>query len=166
MLHYREDWDAARRRIEAWYQREVVETCAIWVQGRRRSTVRKVVPAPEALVDRWTNIDYLLRKAEERMRCTFYGGEGFPLVLRNLGPSAFSAWLGCPLTFSEDTTWTSPIIDDWDTFGGLSFDQRNKWWVCIEQATRVAAERGRGRFIVGLTDIHGGGDALAALRGT
>jgi len=166
MLHYKEDWEQAKKRIEAWYHGEVIDRCAIWVEAPRANTVPRDIPRPKALLERWTNIDYVLEKAEETMRCKFYGGEAFPHFLPNLGPDVFSAWLGCPLIFNDDhSTWSKPIIGDWEAFDGFNFDPDNKWWRWINQATRLAAERGKNKFIVGLTDIHGGADSLAALRG-
>jgi len=166
MLYYKEDWEQAKKRIEAWYHRETIDRCALWVQAPKANTVRADIPKPKTLVERWTAIDYLLDEREERMRTTFYGGESFPYYWPHLGAYAFSAWLGCELTFGKDNAWTEPIIDDWDSFDGLHFDQDSEWWRWTIQVTRLAAERGKGKFLVGFTDIHGGGDALAAVRGT
>ena len=166
MLHYKEDWEQAKKRIEAWYHGEVIDRCAIWVETPRANTVRKDIPRPKTILERWTDIDYLLAAEEERMRCTFYGGESFPSFWPNLGAYVFSAWLGCRLVFGKDNAWTEPIIGDWESFEGLHFDEDNQWWRWIIRATRMAAERGKDNFLVSFTDVHGGGDALAALRGT
>jgi len=166
MLEFKDDWDRAKERLAAWYRCEVVDRCVVAVTAPRDG-VRPAPPTPPpTLEERWTNVDYRFEAAEEKMRRTFYGGEAAPLFRAELGPNVFSAWLGCPLVFGETTTWTKPVLHDWDAFEGLHFDRDHRWWRWLRRVTRQAAERGRGRYLVGVPDIHGGGDALAALRGT
>jgi len=76
----------------------------------------------------------------------------------------FSAFYGCPLVFTESTSWTQPILADWDTAEQLVLDQSNQYYQLILQLTDALIELGRGRFLVGYTDLHGGGDAVAAFR--
>ena len=165
MLEFKPDWDEASARRAAWYQCEVIDRCAIAVTAPRDGATPNPPTKPPTLDEQWTNVDYQLDKAEERLRTTWFGGEACPDVRMNLGPHAISAWLGAKLVFMETTSWTEPIIDDWDTFGPLTFDPNNRWWQWMLTATQRAAERGAGRFITSICDIHGGGDAIASLRG-
>jgi hypothetical protein len=165
MLEYKDDWERAKARLTAWYQCEVIDRCAMIVTAPKRGVERRTIEPPGSVVERWTNLDYVMDVAEERMRCTFYGAEAHPMFRPGLGPSVFAAWLGSEITFSEDTSWAKPCINDWNDFRGLHFDRENRWWQWLLKATLVAAERGRGRYIVAVVDLHAGADALGALRG-
>jgi hypothetical protein len=138
----------------------------IEVWAPRAGATPRDIPKPPTLDEEWTNIDYVLDKAEEHMQRTFFGGEAYPDFRPNLGPGYITAVLGCPLEFREDTSWTSPIIHDWDTFQGLHFDRKHKWYQWMIRATKLGAQRFKGKAIIGITDIHGGGDGMASLRGT
>ena len=162
---YKDDWDRAKGRIEAWYRCEAIDRCCLGVTAPRAGVRRREIPAPATVQERWNNLDYVLDRVEEDFRCTWYGGEAVPWFMPNLGPSVFAAWLGAPLRFGEGTTWVQSCISDWGDPDALRRDPENPPWRWIQQATSAAAERGRGKFLVAVTDLHGGGDALAALRG-
>lgn len=164
-MEFKEDWEEAKRRFEAWWAGEVIDRVAIQVTAPREGAIRKDVPPPPSLEARWTDVDYVLACAEERFRTTHFGGEAFPCFWPNLGPDVFAAYLGCPLKFAESTTWAAPIINDWEAAASLQFDRNNRWWRLTLQLTEAAVQASRGRYFVGLTDLHGGMDALAALRG-
>jgi len=165
MMEFKPDWEEAMRRFEAWWEGEILDRVCIQVTAPRAGAKPRSLPVPARLEERWTNIEYVLDVAEERMRTTFYGGEAFPLYWPNLGPDVFAAYLGAELIFAEGTSWAKPLIEDWATAPPLRFDRENRWWKLTLQMTEAALERALGRYFVGLTDLHGGLDALAALRG-
>lgn len=166
-LKYKPDWEDAKRRWTAWWNGEVLDRVAICVTAPKFGVTRKGIPAPKNLIDQWTDIDYLLDNAEENMRCTYYGGESVPWFSPNIGPNALSAWLGAELVFVDAiTSWAKPIIKDWESFKGLPFDENNYWWQFMIKLIKTATERAKGKYLVGIPDLHAGGDALAALRGT
>ena len=163
-LEFKPDWPQAARRLEAWWDCQVIDRAAIQVTAPRAGVERRPVPEPASLLERWTSVEYALDAALERMRTTFYGGEAFPCYWPNLGPDVFAAYLGCPLEFGEQTSWSFPIIEDWAEAPALRLDPENRWWKLTLEMTAAAMELAPGRFIVGLTDLHGGVDAVAALR--
>ncbi|OIN98337.1 hypothetical protein AUJ66_01180 [Candidatus Desantisbacteria bacterium CG1_02_38_46] len=165
-MEYKEDWGQAKKRIEAWWHREIIDRVCIAVTAPRANVKRKEIKAPATIEECWTNMDYLLDLAWENIRCTYWGGEAIPNYIPNLGPNVISAWLGCELKFAEGTSWAEPLIKDWSTFPGLKFDPKNKWWKWMTEMTERAAKIGKDKFLVGITDFHGGGDALSAIRGT
>jgi len=162
-MSFKPDWEQAAKRFEAWWAGEIIDRVCLQVVAPKENVTRKHVPAPTTLEERWTNVEYVVTAAEERMRCTFYGGEAFPCFYPNLGPDVFAACLGCPLVFGETTSWSMPIVEDWDRTP-LVFDFNCRWWRLIREMTELALEVGAGKFFVGLTDLHGGTDAVAALR--
>ena len=165
-LLFKEDWPQARRRTEAWYAREIIDRCAVQIRAPRKGVSRPKPPVWASLEQKWTDIETLLDCFDRGAPGIWYGGEAIPIFMPSLGPNVFSAWLGCPLHFAETTTWTDPIIADWRNGPDLKLDRKGRWWKWMTKATKLAAQRGKGKFIVGITDLHGGGDGLAALRGT
>lgn len=176
LMLYKEDWEDVARRFEAWWEGEVIDRVALQVTAPKngyhgRSYAREPhseIPSLEPLKDpkrRWTDIEYVIAKNDEYFRSTFWGGEAFPCLWVNLGPDIFAAYLGCELSFAEDTTWSRPFIDSWEPFPRIELDPENAWWRLTKEMTAAAVEAGKGKYFVGITDIHGGGDALAAMRG-
>jgi hypothetical protein len=163
-LEFKQDWPEAARRLEAWWDGAVLDRAVVQVTAPRDGVTPRVVPAPPTLEERWTNVEYVLEAAQERMRTTYYGGDAFPCYCPNLGPDVFAGYLGCPIEFGEDTSWSVPIIADWASAPPLRLDPNNHWWKLTLEMTRAAMAVAPGRFLVGLTDLHGGMDAVAALR--
>jgi len=159
---YKEDWEMAKTRLMAWWEREIVDRVVVQVWAPRPGE-SKVTP-PADLVQRWTDVDYVMDAAEEHMRLTYCGGEAFPSYWPNLGPDVFAGYLGCDLVFGERTSWSVPLVKEWSDLHRVKFDQRKRWWRLSQRMLEVAGQRFRGRAVLGLTDIHGGGDAVAALR--
>jgi len=161
-MRYKEDWEMTKKRLLAWWEREIVDRVVIQVRAPRPEA-RKVVP-PANLIQRWTDVDYVLDAAEERMRLTYYGGDAFPAYWPNLGPDIFAAFLGCDLEFGEHTSWSVPLVREWDELKGVVFDKRNEWWQLCQRMLEEGGQRFAGDAVLGFTDIHGGGDGVAALR--
>jgi hypothetical protein len=162
---YKEDWEIAQERLLAWWEQEIVDRVCIQVTAPRAGVTRREIPVPETLEQRWTDLDYVVESQGELIRCTYYGGEAFPLFNPNLGPDIFAAFLGAPIHFAEDTSWVDPIITDWRQRPALALDADSPWWRMQMDLLARAHEAGRGRWITGIPDTHSGGDALSALRG-
>jgi len=165
-IELKNDWDEATERYKAWWEGEIIDRVAIQVTAPRVGYQRKHIPAPSDLEQRWLDTDYRIAAAEEGMRATFYGGEAFPQFYPNLGPDVFAGYLGCDIIFSHGTSWAQPLaVPEGEDFPEIKFDPENRWWKKILEMTQAAVDSSNGRYFVGLTDLHGGGDALAAIRG-
>jgi len=185
-LEYKEDWEEAQKRLDAWWQCALIDRACVQVYAPRRivpiGAEEEPVPSPEwpltpppgvrlgaaptpELWRQWTDVERVLARAERSMRRTFYGGEAFPLFYGNLGPDAFSAFLGSRMTLAETTTWTDPILESWRAADSLRLDRDNFWYKLQLQFMRESMARGHGRWVTGFPDTHTGGDALASLRG-
>lgn len=162
MLTYKEDWGTAKQRLLAWWDREIIDRVVIQVTAPRPG--RRVVTPPDDLVRRWTDVDYVLDAAEARLEGTYYAGESFPCYWPNLGPDVFAGYLGCEIQFGENTSWSVPFVKEWWQFPCVQFDRQNRWWELTQLMLKRSGERFQGKAILGFTDIHGGGDAVAALR--
>jgi hypothetical protein len=166
-LETKPDANEAMGRIEAWLEQAILDRPPvrftrhnaeydaadnIWKEGWRD------------LRDKWFDEEYQLERFLIQVRGRRFLGETFPIYWPNLGPSVFSAFYGCPLTFGEVTTWAEPMLADYAT--PIALDWENVYLRKLEGLTRLALEMGVGQFIVGYTDLHPGLDWLAAMRGS
>jgi len=161
-MRFKEDWEQARARIEAWWQGELIDRPLIQVTAPRPGERR--LPPPRDLQQQWLDVDYVVAATEERMRLTYYGGEALPIFYPNLGPDVFAAYLGCELEFGDETSWSVPLLRNWRDLAGVHFDRSNRWWQLTIRLLEAAGQALGGCCLLGLTDIHSGGDLLAALR--
>lgn len=109
---------------------------------------------PEAIVDRW---DY-------QLACTHFLGDAFPQVWPDFGPGALAVFLGARPEVASRTVWyEAPEIREPADLR-LRLDTKNPWFRRIREIMRLGAEHFQGRAQVGMTDVGGTVDALAAFR--
>ena len=108
-------------------------------------------------------LDLLDRWAES----TLFMGDLIPFVSPDHGPDQFAAWMGSRLNFTADnieTNWTDPILESWDDFLPASLHRDNEVWQSVLKYARLLHERGQGKYLVGMADLHSHLDAFSALR--
>ncbi|MEM1508971.1 MAG: hypothetical protein QW291_05610 [Thermofilaceae archaeon] len=167
-LLYKEDWEEAKNLLTAWWE------------GETRKPVIQVTapkdPAKWYSYDGWDFCRYLddpivvVKRFEEFCSATFFGGAAYPNLWINFGAGVLSAFLGVQPVFQSHTMW----FGNQQSRGTVSLkeiaesklDKENIWWRRVYLATKTAVEMHLGRFIVGMTDIGGVLDVIAALRGT
>lgn len=168
MLAYKPDIDTVLDRYAAWWDCAVIDRPLVSLTYPRPSDQQ--VPWPPAthasLRERWMDTDYAVAHALAQVHNTIHAGDALPVVWPNLGPEVFSAFYGCPLVFGETTSWSEPILEDWSpaSVAQLQLDRENVYFRKILELTDALLEVATGKFIVGYTDLHGGGDAIAAFR--
>jgi hypothetical protein len=163
-LEYKPDAPAAFTRMEAWWQREILDRPAFQVCAPRPSRQRPPEKRHASVRDRWLDVDSVVECAALRAANTYWGGEILPSFWPNLGPEILTASLGAELMFGEETSWSVPMLHDWDALPTLTVIPSNPYVQAILAMTRRGLEVGHGRFLVGLTDLHPGGDLAASLR--
>jgi len=160
------EFDDIRQRFEAFWNREPLRKPIVYVTAPRRKHVKVNLPAVKSVEERWINIDYVLKKIEYFFENTVFLGDALPWYLPNLGPNSFTAFLGANLKFiDERTSWAEPFVNDISEFNP-EFNENNKWWKIMNNLLDAICEAAEGNFLVGIPDIHYGGDSLAAALGT
>jgi hypothetical protein len=156
----------ALRRNEAFWKGELEEGPLLWV------TVPAARPSPSmsepACEDElWTNVDYVMAATQSALAGTHYAGDALPVYCPWLGPDQFAAWLGADLVLRprQSTSWSAPLVRDWDQHPKLRIDPDNRWWRLYLQLLRESVRAGAGKWVTGYPDLHTGIDALSALRG-
>jgi hypothetical protein len=128
---------------------------------------RKKLPKFEGtLRERWLDIEYVLKSQREKLKAKYFAGEAYPTAYPNLGPDIFAAYFGIDLEFGEDTSWAVNRIRNLEDIDCSQLNPNNYWWEKTVRMTEAMIEESKGDYIVGITDIHPGLDALASLRGS
>lgn len=167
-MEYKEDWDKARERFCALWNREIVDRCCISVKAPKSGGHYTGVEIPdtgEDLIQYWTDPEQVLRRNLNRIENTYFGGEAAPNILINFGPEAHAAYFGAPYHFRKTTVWFDPMIQDWEK-DKLVFDRNNEFYRKHKELARYLAAQGKGRYLVSMSDNASASDALAYLRGS
>jgi 5-methyltetrahydrofolate--homocysteine methyltransferase len=158
------DMEAVRQRFDIYWRRETPEVPLVAITCPRDEQTSRDFDVPPTVDERWTNIEYQCRRALWQARNTYYLGAAFPMAMPNIGPDSFTAYLGGRLEFVDDgTTWIRPFVDDLDEFEP-TLDPENHWWRHMGKLIDAMCKAAPGNFMVGVPDLHGGGDSLSAAR--
>jgi hypothetical protein len=168
MLAFKPDYEASQQRIDAFWERELIDRPV--VQMTVFKPLDELVPYPisahPSAEARWLDVDYQARLAYATLANQVFAGDTLPIAMPNLGPDVFAAFYGCPLRFGDyGTSWSQPILHDWSQAEALQLDEDSPYLHRLVALTEALLEVGRGKFITGMSDWHVGGDCLAALRG-
>lgn len=159
------DFEAIEQRFDAFWQREVPDRPLIYITAPKEKQKKIRLPPPKSMEERWTNMEYVLKRMESHLENTVFLGDAIPWYWPNLGPDSFTAFLGANLTFrSEETSWAEPFLDDLSGYDPF-LDEDNKWWKFMNSLMDALCEMAEGNFLVGIPDLHYGGDSLVATVG-
>ena len=163
------DADKALERWEAWWHCEVIDRPVVTMSVRPERSSASPPPGAgskkhESLRQRWFDMDNAIDCFEAHLDATVFLAESFPIWYPNLGPEVTATAFGCDLEFGEATSWSHPIVQSCREVLPLQPDLASEYWSCIRAATEMSLERGKGRWLTGITDLHTNIDLLAALR--
>lgn len=168
MFELKPDFEEVLNRYEAWWDCAVLDRPLVSMsfpvpEAERRPVVRK---KHATLRERWMDAGHIAEQACARLRNTVHFADSLPIAWPNLGPEVFSAFYGCEMEYGEHTVWSKPVLADWSdaSVETLRLDRDSFYFRKLMEMTEALLEAGQGRFIVGYTDLHGGGDAIAAFR--
>jgi len=165
-LLYKVDWDEAKELFAAWWEGEI-----------KRPLIHVIAPAgPQPPYDGWEFCRFqdepeeAVRRFERWCESTHFGGLAYPNLWINFGPGVLAALLGAQPIFDGKTVWFGNQRGrgafSLREIADAELDRGSVWWRKVVSATRAALEAHRGKFVVGMTDIGGVLDVIAALRGT
>lgn len=163
---YREDWDEIREIYRAWWDRQL-DYPIIQVVSPKDGIERY------RSYDGWGFLRYkdhperVLEIFEEWCKDTFFGGEAYPNLWINLGPGVLASYYTGFLRFdgNTNTSWFEYPLP-WEEVERLEFREDNEWWQYTRYITELSIDRGKDKFVVGMTDIGGVLDVLSSFRGS
>jgi len=159
------DFETIKQRFDAFWDREILDRPLIRIIAPKEKQRKMDFPVPKSMEERWTNVKYVLKKIELELENTLFLGDAIPFYMPNLGPDSFTAFLGANLKFvSEETSWAEPFLDDLSDYDPV-LKEDNKWWKIMNDLLDAICEAAEGNFLVGIPDIHYGGDSLVATVG-
>jgi len=169
-LEFKEDWEETKQRFQLWWNGEYFGRCALAVMAPR-DDAPDVPPPPEAESpeQKWFDLDWISRSREYSLGRTFFGGEALPVWNAGYsGVSAIPAFLGCRTEVDMRTGWWYPILTEPERidFRRLRIDENCDNYGFTMRMLRRAVEESKGRSIPSIGAFGGGGDTLAALRGS
>ncbi len=163
-LAFKPDAAAACKRMEAWWDGAILDRPAIHLTAPRPNPRPLPVKQHTTLRDRWMDKEYVLVCAEVAIANTYWAGDALPTFWPNLGPEVLTACMGAELEFGESTTWSVPKLHNWDGIPELKINPDNIYTRTLLDLLRMATQKGKGKYVVGLTDIHPGADLAASFR--
>lgn len=167
MFELKPDFELVKQRIEAFWQRDVLDRPVTMFSLSKPAGERIPLPvshhnSPEA---RWMDTQYQVEWTLAALSNQLFLGDSLPIAWPNLGPEVMSALYGCPLHFGDyGTSWSDPILLDWKDVDQIRLDWNSPYLLKLHEMTDALLSVGKGRFIVGMTDWHPGGDCIAAFR--
>ncbi|MFN8486042.1 MAG: hypothetical protein U0350_00540 [Caldilineaceae bacterium] len=166
-LALKPDFDQTVARFAAWWLGEIVDRPPVTVSVIPNRPYRGPVSTHATHQARWLDVEFVVDAAIADMQRTAYVGDSYPIFWPNVGPEISATPFGCELTFTETTSWSKPVIhsaEDWARLPAIAPNFENLYWQTVERMTDYALARCEGQYAVGLSDLHGNYDILAALR--
>lgn len=131
-------------------------------------TARIAAEKRDILRDRawWMSIDEQLAQNEWELENVQCFGDAYPICCPNLGPDLFTACMGLELQFGQDTSWAvhNPGLCDFENYTPPIINTDNVYYKTMLALTEAFCTHSKGRYFVGITDLHPGADGLVALR--
>lgn len=167
-LETKPDFEEVKQRWSAFWEDGVLERPMVCAMAPKDGG-RKLVDVHAQRYWNPCNGNYgaQLDLLDEWAETTLFMGDLVPHYSPDHGPDQFGAWMGSELKFSPDNTWTNwaePVLQEWETFLPVTLKEDNPVWQSVLRYSELLRERGRGKYIVGMADLHSHMDAFSALR--
>ena len=129
ILKYKPDWEEAKARFNAWWQRSSIDRPAIQVLGIYDEPLEPLIEIPEPADDRdrFLNVERQIKIAQNSVRQYSILAESYPQINLNIGPGSLAIYLGSEPIFHPTTVWFKDVVEDWREFGPLKYDPDNYW---------------------------------------
>nr|MDO8083622.1 hypothetical protein [Candidatus Sigynarchaeum springense] len=164
-MAYKEDLDAAKQRMDAWWDHEIIDRPAIGYYCPRSDVPLRGIWDLWYLAKDPDNIDGALANFEDKAGALVFGGELIPNFFPNYGPGVMASVLGAEAHFQTDTVWFSypATLDNVvEVLESAKLDFDNPWYARLLRITERAVERAGTRYQVDITDLGGVMDVIAS----
>jgi hypothetical protein len=163
-----DDAEMSMKRIYAWFENEIIDRPPVRFMAHNafleaaKEDISEL--SPEGKKAWWFDVETQVNLFIKSIDGCRFHGDTFPVFFPNLGPDVYAAFYGAELEFGEVTSWSIPLVLQWDDVEKLQLDMDNAYFRKLEELTEYAMERSSGRYLVGYTDLHPGLDCVAAWR--
>ena len=165
-MQYKKNWPESRQRLEAFWNREIIDRCCISIRAqdcKLAALLEPLTPKTDAeIFHARTDADRIIQSNRLIMEHTWYGGEAFPCMPLDLGASGHAGFFKDADYHIENTVWFFPSLTDPDT---LTFDENSFLYQKTLELARAFAEDSQGDYFISMSDCTGNADALSHLMG-
>ncbi len=159
------DYAKVRERYDAFWNCEIIDRPPVSIILPGKASKQLPPKQYNSWEERWLDIERRAEEMDLSIRSQRFLYDSLPIVWPNLGPEVFSAWCGCGYQYGEHTTWSEPLIHDWERDADKArLNINHPLFRKTIEFTKLLLEYSHGDYIVGMTDLHPGGDHVAALR--
>ena len=162
-MRYKEDWEQAKKRHEAFWHQEVVDRCcaAIHVNNTDIGKGERQVPGTdEERFLHWTDPERIIKRNRTVMENSYYAGEAYPSIFVDLGAGGHAGFFKGARHYFGDSVWFFPSLADPDE---LEFDENSFLYKKTIELAKAFAEDSKGDYFVSMPDTSGNADALSHL---
>ena len=118
-MQYKENWEDAKKRLEAYWHRENEGRCLLGITAVRKKKIQSqlwtAVPQGVTCEEHWLDAEKIIERNNLYFENTYFAAEAVPFVNVNLGAGITAAYLGCTAHLHDATVWFENIISDWNT---------------------------------------------------
>jgi hypothetical protein len=172
-MEYKNNWEMTKKRLEAFWEGEIIDRCCIAVESPRRGCTIPVEATYEfknSLPDDiklqfWTDGEYILKNQLSKFENTFFGGDAFPQIFINLGAAGHAGFFKGSHHQFENTVWFHPWIHDIEK-DKIEFDPNAFLYKKTIELAEYFAQNSKDRYFVSMPDTSGNLDALSNMRGS
>lgn len=167
-----------KERFDAWWKCEVADRALIqaWAPAKGREGFFDEYNPPGGsfhsykIISKWKEMGfdhgYYVTRIKEGLSNIYYGGDAFPIFFSDICPITIASFLGSEVEFREDTAWSYPIIEDWESAKNIKLKPESRFWQLAKGFVSEAAKKSGGDYFVTSPDIGMGLDIISQLRGT
>ncbi len=163
---YKDNWDMTKQRLNALWEKEIIDRCCIAMTVRKdcskqylrpqgKDEVRKYYTDPEKILERYYN----------EFENSIFIGEALPSVFPVLGTAGHCAYFDCKYEFAEDTIWFFESMQNMQS-ELLEFNNNNEMLNAQRKIIDYIAPKAVDKFFIAMPDNCGNLDALAHIRGS
>lgn len=161
---YIDNWDERLERYEEYWAQKNHLRPLLSICAPKPGAAYSPKPYTGSMQQRWWDEDFMIENLRGSFGSTYFAGEALPSAWPNLGPDIFAAFLGSEIIYEESTSYSVPSDKSWKDVK-ISFDENNRYWKKICSMTDRLLNDSNGDYLVGVTDIHQGIDALVSMCG-
>jgi len=165
---YKDGWDTSKKRMEAWWNRELLDRVVLMVSAPRKAplALKETLKKPASIDIEWTDPAYYVYKAEKSFAETYFGGDFYPNLSPYLGPGQMAGYMGSKITYAEDTVWYHEFLENWDNYKPFTFNTNQPHYLLTKKILDLSLKGNDSKWITGMADLGGALDLLSAARGT
>jgi hypothetical protein len=169
MYSLKPDYEKSKMRMDAFWERELIDRPLVQFQLNKPANERLELPVSghATLWDKMIDAEFQAEWSLAHLSNQLFLGDTMPVAWPNLGPEIMAACYGCPMQTAEYNVGScSPCFQKIADTRHMMFNWNSPYLNKLEELTDAFLEIGKGKFITGVADWHNGTDCLANLVGS